>query len=229
MNPILYFLRDIRKTGAVAPSSRYLANDMVRFLRKKTACNAAPLRILELGPGTGTLTKAICSAMRPEDRLDMVEINPHFCRMLRRKFKQPGIRVIYGDLLEFDPDAPYDYVFSSIPYESIPESVTSLMWKKKLSLCKPNGLISYYKYVNFNFFRCKFEKELVRDYCIDKTLVFRNLPPAQLFTLRVRQPETSNMHGSGMEFKMNVPKKAVIKRVGKNSAKSSNSKAALSA
>lgn len=192
MNPILYFLRDIRKTGAVAPSSKYLASDMVRFLREKTETSDRPLRILELGPGTGTLTKAIIEVMRPQDKIDMVEINPHFCRMLRRRFKHPGMNVHYVDLLEFSPDEPYDYIFSSIPYESIPEKVTKLMWDKKLSLCGPNGLISYYKYMNFNYFRCKYEKKLVKEYCVDKTLVFRNLPPAQLFTLKVikREPLT---------------------------------------
>lgn len=175
----------------MAPSSKYLASDMVRFLREKTETSDRPLRILELGPGTGTLTKAIIEVMRPQDKIDMVEINPHFCRMLRRRFKHPGMNVHYVDLLEFLPDEPYDYIFSSIPYESIPEKVTRLMWDKKLSLCKPNGLISYYKYMNFNYFRCKYEKKLVKQFCVDKTLVFRNLPPAQLFTLKVIKNETA--------------------------------------
>jgi len=190
VNPILYFLRDIRKTGAVAPSSKYLANDMVRFLAEKIKHSKAPLRILELGPGTGTLTKAIVNVLRPTDQLDMVEINPHFCRMLRRRFKHPGLKVHYVDLLEYTPKEPYDYIFSSIPYESIPEEVTRMMWDKKLELCKPAGLISYYKYMNFNFFRCKYEKDLVKRFCVDKTLVFRNLPPAQLFTLQLHAPQT---------------------------------------
>lgn len=194
MNPILYFLRDIRKTGAVAPSSKYLASDMVRFLSEKADATGKPLRILELGPGTGTLSKAIINVMRPQDKIDMVEINPHFCRMLRRKLSHPGMNVHYADLLEFKPEEAYDYIFSSIPYESIPENITRLMWDKKLELCKPDGLISYYKYVNFNYFRCKYEKDLVKKYCVDKTLVFRNLPPAQLFTLRVSKPESTSKH-----------------------------------
>jgi len=196
LNPILHFLRDIRKTGAVAPSSKYLAQDIVRFLRENTVSANKPLRILELGPGTGTLTSAILETMRPADRLDLVEINPHFCRLLRRKFRHPGLAVHYLDLLEFQPAGHYDYIFSSIPYESIPEHITKLMWEKKLELTKHHGLISYYKYLNFNHFRSKYEKMLVKQLCIDKTLVLRNLPPAQLFTLKVQKNGAHHTNGA---------------------------------
>lgn len=188
MNPILYFLRDISKTGAVAPSSKFLANDIVRALKAQIHSSERPLRILELGPGTGTLTKAIIVALRPQDSLELVEINPHFCRMLRRKFKNDGIRVHYEDVLEFEPGIRYDYVFSSIPYESIPEDISEQIWRKKLALCAPDGMISYYKYLNINRFRCKYEKKMVKQFCVDKKLVFLNLPPAQLFTLKLQNP-----------------------------------------
>jgi len=187
LNPILYFLKDLRKTGAIAPSSKFLANDITELLRDQLQQQQKPIKILELGPGTGTLTKAIISAIRPTDTLDLVEINPHFTRMLRRNFPQPNVQVHYTDFLEFTPDYCYDYIFSSIPYESIPEEISKKLWEKKLSCCCVNGKITYYKYFNFNHFRCKYEKNLVRDYCIDERIVFRNLPPAKLFTLLINR------------------------------------------
>ncbi|MFW6348204.1 MAG: class I SAM-dependent methyltransferase [Cyclonatronaceae bacterium] len=218
MNPILYFLRDISKTGAVAPSSKFLANDIVQYLKLQINSANRPLRILELGPGTGTLTKAIMKALRPQDSLELVEINPHFCRMLRRKFKDEGIRVHYEDVLEFQPDMRYDYVFSSIPYESIPEEVSEQIWRKKMELCTPEGMISYYKYLNINRFRCKYEKQMVKEFCVDKKLVFLNLPPAQLFTLKMRdaglrKPEAAPASYSSVNkedhFKKPSPEKKV--------------------
>ncbi len=183
MNPIVYFLRDIKKTGAVSPSSRFLAEDITEILRNNTDDLQRPLRILELGPGTGTLSKYIVASLKPEDRFDMVEINPHFTRMLRRKFNQPNISVHYTDFLDFQPKEPYDYIFSSIPYETIPEKITKQIWERKISVCSEGGKICYYKYLNFNHFRCKFEKKLVKQYCIDKKVVFLNFPPANLYTL----------------------------------------------
>ncbi len=185
MNPILFFLKDLRKTGALAPSSRFLAEDITELFREQIQQSNTPLRILELGPGSGSLTKQIVSSLRPIDSLDLVEINPHFTRLLRRRYNQDNIKVHYTDFLEFYPQKPYDYIFSSIPYETIPESVTELIWQKKLDLSKAGGKIMYYKYLNFNHFRCKFEKELVKECCVDKKLVFLNLPPAKLFTLQV--------------------------------------------
>lgn len=186
MSPILYFLRDLRKTGAIVPSSKYLAKDVVMFLRRETTRRKAPLKILEIGPGTGTLTQAISSVIRPWDSLDLVEINPHFTRMLRRKFPQDNVNVYYADFLEYSIEYKYDFIFSSIPYETVPEEITRKLWDKKLKCCSEGGKITYYKYLNFNHFRCKYEEELVKRLCIDKRIVFLNLPPAQLFTLENR-------------------------------------------
>ena len=218
LNPILYFLRDISKTGAIAPSSKFLANDIVEYLKLQIHSTDRPLRILELGAGTGTLTKAILKALRPQDSLELVEINPHFCRMLRRKFKDDGIRVHYEDVLEFEPEMRYDYVFSSIPYESIPEAVSEQIWRKKMELCTPDGMISYYKYLNINRFRCKFEKRMVEECCVDKKLVFLNLPPAQLFTLKMpdtapRKPEPTPSPITNMKRKKKVRTPAPAKNV----------------
>ena len=188
MNPILYFLRDLKKTGAVSPSSKFLAEDITQVLGECSANISKPLQILELGPGTGTLSKYISGYLKPEDTFDMVEINPHFTRMLRRKFKSPNITVHYTDFLNFNVSASYDYIFSSIPYETIPEEISKQIWEKKIDLCSNGGKIIYYKYLNFNHFRCKYEKSLVKKYCIDKKIVFLNLPPANLYTLCIEKP-----------------------------------------
>lgn len=185
MNPIFLFLRDLKKTGAIAPSSRFLADDITEILREEIVAQNKPLRILEIGPGTGTLTKAIVSSIRPDDQLDLVELNPHFTRLLRRKYTSQNIKVHYGDFIEFQPPAPYDYIFSSIPYETIPEQISENIWRKKVNVCRIGGKIAYYKYLNFNQFRCKYEKSLVKEHCIDEKLVFLNLPPAKLFTLQL--------------------------------------------
>ena len=77
------FFRECRRhfhtTGAILPSSRFLARALVRQLRgPRPAC-----RILEVGPGTGSVTCEIARRMLPGDRLDAVEINAHFVAVLR--------------------------------------------------------------------------------------------------------------------------------------------------
>src|SRR6185312_11129733 len=68
------FFRECRRhfhtTGAILPSSRFLARALVRPMRGPRP----PWRILEVGPGTGSVTREIARRMLPGDRLDAVEI-----------------------------------------------------------------------------------------------------------------------------------------------------------
>ncbi len=190
---IVHFLKDIRHTGAVMPSSRYLAEDVVELLRQQLRDDQRkPVRVLELGAGTGTFTGYIHNQLRDDDLLDVVELNTKLFRILSRNFDGvANMNLFHQDVLEFDIDQPYDYVYSSIPYESIPSQITEQIWRKKLSLCRPGSIITYYKYLNFNHFRCKFEKKLVHKYGKDEKVVFMNVPPAKLFTLNISDPETA--------------------------------------
>ncbi len=79
-----------RLTGAVAPSGRALARAMAEA--------AGPLDqglIVELGPGTGPVTRALIDRGVDPRRLVMVEYNPQFCGMLTERF--PGAQVVEGD------------------------------------------------------------------------------------------------------------------------------------
>src|ERR1043166_4551462 len=51
-------------TGSVLPSSRALARALTRPMR---AC-PTPRRVLEVGPGTGAVTREIVRTLRPGDR-----------------------------------------------------------------------------------------------------------------------------------------------------------------
>jgi len=51
--------------------------------------------IVELGPGTGAITEALLERGIAPGRLFLVEFDPGFCKLLKRRF--PGIHVIKGD------------------------------------------------------------------------------------------------------------------------------------
>ena len=74
---------NFEETGGIQPSSRYLAESMAAPLRRFRLTDAnTPVRILEIGPGTGAITRAICTCMGPQDKLDCYEINEEFVRYL---------------------------------------------------------------------------------------------------------------------------------------------------
>ena len=51
--------------------------------------------MIELGPGTGAVTKALVERGIDPSRLVLVEFNPTFCRLLRTRY--PDATVIQGD------------------------------------------------------------------------------------------------------------------------------------
>ncbi|MBP1595477.1 MAG: translation initiation factor, partial [Acidobacteria bacterium] len=74
--------RNFKRTGAVAPSSRSLGNAMICELVRNYR---SPVRVLEVGGGTGNITEVIAGALRPEDHLDVFEIDEELSRVLRRR------------------------------------------------------------------------------------------------------------------------------------------------
>src|SRR4029079_5016914 len=76
--------------GAVTPSGRALARAMARCVDPHE-----PGPVIELGPGTGAVTKALVDRGVEAERLVLVEVNSHFCKLLRRRY--PKATVIQGD------------------------------------------------------------------------------------------------------------------------------------
>src|SRR5437588_12929510 len=83
--------RQFRSTGAILPSSRFLARALVSEIAKPRE----PGRILEVGPGTGSVTRQILRRMRPDDLLDAVEINANFLvRLVQRLENDRGYQLL---------------------------------------------------------------------------------------------------------------------------------------
>lgn len=199
MEHLLYFFKDLKQVGAIAPSSKFLAKDLVSQLKQKLTNNACqPLNILEIGAGTGPLTKQIVKHLRPQDQFDVVEIHKKFFQIVKTTYRQENITAYHSDILKFEPDHQYDFIFSSLPYENMPEEVSRKIWEKKLSLCGSDAYISYFKYVKFRNFKSDFEEKVVKKYGQDKKFVFLNLPPAKVYTLEVNHenslPEKDNLN-----------------------------------
>jgi phosphatidylethanolamine/phosphatidyl-N-methylethanolamine N-methyltransferase len=111
--------------GAVVPSGRLLAEAMAQTTKAVLA--GRPGHVVELGAGTGEVTKALLAAGLAPERLALVERDPELARFLRRHF--PGPRIIEGDaarlprLLAEHEVAPVAAVVSSLPLLSLPAGI----------------------------------------------------------------------------------------------------------
>lgn len=99
---------------ALAPSSEALCGEMVAELDPE----GGP--VIELGAGTGNITRAILATGLPADQLHSIEMNPEFCTHLRTNF--PGIHVhemSAGDCGDL-PVENVQAVVSGLPLLSMP-------------------------------------------------------------------------------------------------------------
>jgi len=158
MNPFkehVAFFRQFRSrfetTGAVAPSSRFLAKAMVRPLTQRTE----PTRVLEVGPGTGAVTAHIVRSLGEQDTFDLVEINEEFAALLDQRFEtdprfQPVAnrsRVHCVPLQEFRPEKPYDVIISGLPFNNFPAPLVEELVDHCLGLLAPGGTMAFFEYM----------------------------------------------------------------------------------
>jgi len=185
---VAFFIRNIRHVGAVAPSSRFLTGRMVKPLREYVETKGSgPIRVLEVGPGTGAITQFIRPLLREGDVADVVELNPKLHDYVSSRYAHESIQFHNMNFLDFEITAPYDFIFSGVPYEALPGDVTRMLWRKKLDASRPGTVITYFKYINLINFRSKYERQVVDSCCEKISFEFRNLPPARFFRLNVTE------------------------------------------
>lgn len=113
--------------GAVVPSGRLLAEAMAGSTL--AAIEGRTGHVVELGAGTGEVTKALLATGIPAQRLALIERDPELAAFLRRHF--PGPRIIEGDaarlprLLADNGIASIAAVVSSLPLLSLPAEVVA--------------------------------------------------------------------------------------------------------
>lgn len=115
------FLLNPRQTGALAPSSPFLAKRMIKNINFEKA-----KIIVELGPGDGAITKEILKYKKSHTKLILIEKNEHLAEILKTKFKD--IILINDDaknlsaLIAKYHDGKVDYVISGLPFVCFPKN-----------------------------------------------------------------------------------------------------------
>ncbi|MCP4786133.1 MAG: methyltransferase domain-containing protein [Fuerstiella sp.] len=152
----LAFFRQFRQrfetTGAIAPSSRFLAKSMTRFLAKR---GSEPVRVLEIGPGTGPVTQQIIPFLADGDQFDIVELNESFVDILSVRFQQdiewqraaPFSKIHQLPIQEYQPEQKYDFVISGLPLNNFPADLVESIADTYFKLLKPDGVLSYFEYM----------------------------------------------------------------------------------
>ncbi|MGA2793870.1 MAG: ribose ABC transporter permease [Roseiarcus sp.] len=134
-----------RLTGAVSPSGRFLARAMARAVGP-----AGDGLVVELGPGTGPVTRALIGHGVDEKQLVLVEYEAAFCRLLRQRF--PGVRVLQGDAFDLRrtlaglSDRPIRAIVSSLPLLNQPPARRTALIEDAFALMPKGGVFVQFSY-----------------------------------------------------------------------------------
>jgi phosphatidylethanolamine/phosphatidyl-N-methylethanolamine N-methyltransferase len=166
--------------GAVMASSRVLARAMARCVDLDI-----PGPVIELGPGTGVVTQALVDHGVDPERLVLVEFNPSFCRLLRKRY--PKATVIQGDAYRMnhllggllrDPAAA---VVSGLPLLTQPAKRRLRLINEAFSLMMPSAPFIQFTYAMVAApIPCR-----KADVTAERSkVIWQNVPPARVWVYR---------------------------------------------
>ncbi len=205
------FRQRFKTTGAIAPSSRFLASAMTGPMKQVLRqSDGLPKRILEIGPGTGAVTRSIVKLIRPDDRFDLVELNETFANLLKDRFQthrdykrvcdQSQVHML--PLQEYASEAPYDFIISGLPLNNFSSDLVREIFECYFRLLAPGGTLSYFEYMYVRSIRKyvgAFEEKrrmrsldeiifpYLKQHRVRQSWVFVNLPPAWVQHLKAAE------------------------------------------
>ena len=174
---IASWLQHPLKVGAVSPSGRALAKAVAAEIDP-----SIPGPVVELGPGTGPVTEALIERGIATDRLVLVEYNPEFCTLLRRRF--PGATVVegnayaLGETLAGIVKEPLAAVVSCLPLMTRPLNARVRLLNAAMRMLRPGA-----PYVQFTY--AMTAPIPSRRYRVTASpRIWFNLPPARVWVYR---------------------------------------------
>jgi phosphatidylethanolamine/phosphatidyl-N-methylethanolamine N-methyltransferase len=181
------FLRAPWRVGAIAPSSRALAAVMTEDMSLEEART-----VVELGPGTGVFTRAICERVTREALVMAVEIDPRMVALLRPRF--PRVRIVNDSAERLDQllaeagRKEADAILSGLPWASFPADLQGRLLGAVLGALRPGGRFATFAYSHATWLPPgrRFRALLAESFAAVETtrVVWANLPPAFVYRCR---------------------------------------------
>ncbi len=191
------FIKNPAQIGSLVPSSPALANELVKHIGRRHG----PLRILEVGGGTGAVTEKITAKLKPGDVLDVLEIDPILCSVLQREYaSNPSVRVFCMPIQDWRPSYRYDFIVSGLPFAVMKAvDVEGILGRYKRLIAR-KGMLSYFRYMWLRYVKVLFLSTAEKDdfyklmsildrfyekYGVETAGVYLNIPPAYVFHHRL--------------------------------------------
>ena len=171
------FVKNPKEVGAIAPSSRFLTNEMLKGIDFKSSKN-----IVELGPGLGTFTKVILKKSDKNAKIICFEVNKRFCGYLAGKISDERLRIINSGAEKLSSSLKKlnieeaDYIVSGLPFRNFSEQKKKRILREVKNSLSVNGKFILFQYTNGL-------NKLLESYFakVERRFVPLNMPPAFVY------------------------------------------------
>jgi len=179
------FLKNPLKVGSIAPSSPELAQQMVAGIRPNDESV-----VLELGVGTGAITKFLQDIVPSKESYLGIEIDKTLVKLLKENF--PALKIVRGNAC--DTFAIYQktgfgkvgYIICCLPFVSLPNEIGEKVLAEIDKFMEQGCVFRTFQYAHGYYFPSAIK---LREYMRDRygkakksPLVVKNMPPAYTLT-----------------------------------------------
>lgn len=168
-----------KTVGAIVPTSSVTAKRMASVIDVTSG-----LPVLELGPGTGVITKQILARGVSPEKIVSVEYSRDFYERLVEDYA--GVNFIHGDAFDLKTslgafaDQTFDCVISAVPMLSFPMEARIQLLEDLLSRIPEGRPVVQITYGPVSPIIAKPDRYHIQHF----DFVVRNIPPAQLWIYR---------------------------------------------
>jgi phosphatidylethanolamine/phosphatidyl-N-methylethanolamine N-methyltransferase len=178
-------MRNPRSVGAIAPSSIHLARKLSQHVTPGS-------RVMELGPGTGAVTRELLARTGESGALLAVDTDRTFVEQIRRAW--PGIDCVCASaetlpvLAAERGWADVEHIVSGLPFATLPAATTRLILDGVHQVLRVGGTFTTFQYLHA--YRMPLAAAFRRELSVrlggqpSSRAVFRNVPPAFVLSWR---------------------------------------------
>ena len=165
-----------KTVGAIMPTSVHTARRMASVIEPQSG-----LPVLELGPGTGVITRAILERGIAPERIYSVEYSDDFIAHLHLAY--PGVQFIHGDAFDLETTLAhlgkqrFDTAISGLPLLNFPMHQRVKLLESLLDRLPPGRPVVQFSYGPVSPIVAQPDRYRIKHF----DFIVRNIPPAQIW------------------------------------------------
>lgn len=169
--------------------------------------DTSPIRVLEVGCGTGAFTKEILTKLKDGDEFHIVELSSDFCEsveatiLLQFRRDNPNVNIVVHNapIEEAEIEGKFDAIICGLPFNNFPLDLVEHLFSVMFGFLRLGGELAYFEYLGMRGLKQVFGHQGVRRETKQRTIdigaryqkrngsqqtVWRNLPSCRVVRLR---------------------------------------------